>query len=119
MSTAYPGTERQAPSMFSAIARCTWLEFGGRLRVRVEGEVRIRVSGQWSVVSGPSQGYVLGDGALHRGVALEEVRECAAPQVERGRGCRGEADGEQQRDADEAGRDVRRAAAHVFAGRGA
>ena len=41
MSTAYPGTERQAPSMLSAIARCTWLEFGVRLRVRL----RVRVGG--------------------------------------------------------------------------
>ena len=77
------------------------------------------VSGQRSVVSGLGQGYVLGEGALHRGVALEEDRQCAAPQVERGCGCRGETDGEQQRDADEARCDVRRATADVLAGGGA
>ena len=56
--------------------------------------------------------------ATYRDVALEETRYCVAPQVERCRGGRGEGHGEQQGDADEAGRDVRRAAAYVLACRG-
>ena len=56
--------------------------------------------------------------ATYHGVALEEARYGVAPQVERGSGGRGECDGEQQGDTDEAGGDVRRAAAYVLARRG-
>ena len=80
----------------------------------MRGRVGVRVGGQ-----GQGQGCVRGDGALHRGIALEELRHYTAPQVERRRGCRGEGHGEEQRDPDEAGRDVRQAAAYVLARRGA
>eukprot|EP00964_Phaeocystis_antarctica_P106266 scaffold71167_cov58-Phaeocystis_antarctica.AAC.3 len=56
--------------------------------------------------------------ATYRDVALEETRYGVAPQVERGSGGRGECDSEQQGDTDEAGGDVRRAAAYVLARRG-